>query len=182
ADPAAVELTNEEQEAILKIQEMLGLPTARVVLSVPQIEAILACGRALQKELKPIPVKDVILDPGEKAFFEFTADLLEITSGGGVRLHFPPEFYLDVFRGIITSSPPAQKIETGRLIITSRRVLFVGSNRTLAMSYDLITGMDLFIDLLRINSVGKDRVCVMGVENPPLVALAISYAYRDGTG
>lgn len=181
-DPESLDLSPEEQEAVLKIQEMLGLPTARVVLSVPQIEAILACGRALQKELKPITVKDVVLDAGERPYFEFLADLLDSPPGGGVRLHFPPEFYLDVFRGIITSSPAAQKIEGGRLIITSRRILFAGANRTLAVNYDLITGMDLFMDMLRINSVGKDRVCIIGVENPPLIALAISYAYRETSG
>ena len=181
-DPESLDLSPEEQEAVLKIQEMLGLPTARVVLSVPQIEAILACGRALQKELKPITVKDVVLDAGERPYFEFPADLLDSPPGGGVRLHFPPEFYLDVFRGIITSSPAAQKIEGGRLIITSRRILFAGANRTLAVNYDLITGMDLFMDMLRVNSVGKDRVCIIGVENPPLIALAISYAYRETSG
>lgn len=179
----AFDLKPEQRRIIMEIQEMLGLPREGIVLSAGQIEAVMACNRMIaHTEPNEPTTSPILLNPEERLFHSGTADLMEMPSGGGIRVHFPLEFDLAAFKGLNTPSPLARRLSSGSIVITSKRLSYTEANRQVEMPFDTITGIDLFADMIRIHGVGSSKALSLKVDNPPLVALSMTLAFSQTQG
>ena len=165
---------------VMDVQEVLGMPQDEVVLSAGQVEAILACSRMLvpQEQIGP-QASTLNLSPEERLFHSGSADLMELQSGGGVRVHFPLEFDLAAFKGLNTPSPNARRLSSGSVVVTSKRLSYSDSSRNVEMPFDTITGIDLFADMVRIHGIGSSKALSLKVDNAPLVVLAMTMAFNQ---
>ena len=176
----AFELKPDQRRLVMQAQEVLGLSQDEIALSAGQIEGILACSRLLSHPEQNTPaLTPLLVNDEERLFHSGSADLMELPSGGGVRVHFPLEFDLAAFKGLNTPSPAARRLSTGSVVVTSRRLSFTDSNRQVEMPFATITGIDLFADMVRIHGIGSAKALTLKVDNPPLVVLAMTLAFNQ---
>jgi hypothetical protein len=84
--------------------------------------------------------------------------------GTSIRVAKGLSFRVGASVGQSESHDELRLLDTGTFIITSERVVFCGSMRTLSMPFEQILGTEMFSDGLRINTEKRAKPCTFGFD------------------
>ncbi|HEY4027673.1 MAG TPA: hypothetical protein VGO86_14700 [Candidatus Dormibacteraeota bacterium] len=149
------------------------------------IDALLLAARFHTGGLAEVP-SPIELDAGEVAHLAVDAALARMPAGSR---HEPSGSGSDVstahtgllsWVGNLRNHPAPghgmSRIDIGALVLTSRRLLFVGSTEAVAISLDLVIDVDVFTDGLAVLQLGRESPDLFLVTAPRPVVLYLNYA------
>lgn len=186
-------VTEEEESHLRRLGDVLGTP----------MQGLATNNFALFEELAIAEINDgrfpVLADPpimvrkGEKVYASFNADLMKevvirefrggssgisVPLGGGVR------YRVGGMRGrsvVVGSELVAQ--DSGLLVVTSTRSVFVGQKKTLEFRNDKLVGLEQFADGLRLNVSNRQTASLFTFppgQSPSIAAALISASSSQG--
>jgi len=124
-------------------------------------------GLRLESPLKP----EIITKPGEQVVFALSPIELIGTktvyegAGGRVTVKIVPGVYLSGGGGRGESHEERVVVDTGDLVFTDKRLLFTGSNRTIALPWSKLVDLDDEAGELKVAGEGRERTLLFsGVE------------------
>jgi hypothetical protein len=171
--------TSEEFAQLSRIQEFLGLSTAKIELPVEAIENIFSCAKTLKQAPAPVFSGGFQLPAGEKIFYLYKTNILASLPLPGKKVHFPMEDPMTAFRGLTIRSPEKKVLNPGNLGVTSRRLLVQVGPDQIDISFESIFSVELFADAVKIHSAGQKPELCLHLENPPLLLLSIQRMYEN---
>jgi hypothetical protein len=126
------------------------------------------------------PVESPIeLGPGEVAHLVRDAALAppaQVTPpgpdgrGGAALAHTGIHHWIGTLRGGSAPLPGGQPVDTGVLIVSSRRIVFAGHGGSVAVPIEAILAMDVYDDGLAVLQLGREAADVFLVPDPRVVA------------
>ena len=128
--------------------------------------------------LPPIE-SSVQLGPGEVAYLERDAALGPTTQvappgpdarGGASLSHTGIHHWIGELRSGSAPLPGGQPVDTGVLVVSSRRIVFAGHGGSVSVPIDAILAMDVYDDGLAVLQLGRDVADVFLVPDPRVVA------------
>jgi hypothetical protein len=96
------------------------------------------------------------------------------SNGVSIRVAKGLSFRLGGIAGRSESHEELRSLDVGPLILTSERLIFIGSLRTKNISLADLLGLEAFTDALRVSQVGKSK--------PEIYALDLGLRLRSGSG
>jgi type II secretory pathway pseudopilin PulG len=149
---------------------------ARKEAMISQADAFLA-GVRQRKALTPISTQ-LLLKKGEDAYLEAVCSLNETRAvrqyqSGGVGFRIAKGVYVGGGRGRSVSVPEMTRIDSGRLVLTNRRLIFDGSVNDRTVPLDKIVSVNNFIDAVEISVENRQKSMYFTVPNPLIWATAI---------
>jgi hypothetical protein len=132
------------------------------------------------KERKSLPTinSSTFLNPGEHVFLEEESKLMETKSvrqtkgaGGGVRL------FKGVSIGQWSSKSESHKewrtIDTGKITLTNKRIIFDGSKENRVIQISKIIGVNTLLDSIEVSQETRQNSSVFIVKNPIIWTLVL---------
>lgn len=155
---------------ILKV--IRSLPTRKhrkKAAMIREANAFLAGIRA-RKALTPIAA-NILLKKGEDAYLEAACTLNETRSvrhyqGAAMRVRIAKGVYVGGGGGTSVSLPEMTRIDSGRLLLTNRRLLFDGSTDDRSIPLDKIVSVKSFLDAIEVSTESRQKSMYFTVPNP----------------
>jgi hypothetical protein len=142
--------------------------------------------RLRYEALRPVIISNLILNPGEHAFWNERATLYEQkvisrrseggSRGVSVRVAKGLSFRVGNHRGNLVSETGTVPVSSGSLIITSDRVAFVGDAKSFSIPHRKLLHVEPALDGIRFSEVNKQkpRIILYGEPNGDLVFEVLS--------
>jgi hypothetical protein len=169
-------LTTSEERRLFDIAAVLGFDQHRFTEVAGDLQTRLFVARANDGRLSPIPVS-VDLKGDELGYIETFAELLKRqavrewqsgSAGISFRIAKGVRFSTSQTRGrMVTVGSTLVPSDSGPIVVTSRRVVFLGDERTIEVPLSKLISLDVFDDGIRIHSSGRAA--------PPLFRLDPGY-------
>jgi hypothetical protein len=188
-------ISADQDRRITEAARVLRIDRDAVARSAPHLETKVALARANGGILPVLARPQLRLRPGEICYFETNAHLLPEAVGVGVARTAATGPQSDHGRWVPRGQPIAPSIaaerlvpmggagigaETGRLLITSERIVFRSRRRTVHVVYARVISFGLYSDGLRIRLSGRKRARGFRLQNAPLVAALANAASING--
>lgn len=151
------------RDAVRSSREKRGLEERRKAVA-EEAEAFFR-KMALRNKLPAIPV-NIILKPGEVGIFQEPSVLYEsrayrLYGGGGTRIQG-----IYIGGGASESHQRLRQIDTGRLILTSQRLVFDGQMESRAVNLWDVISANPWTDAIEVSSSRKQKSQICSVRNP----------------
>lgn len=176
---------------LIVIQRYLHLPDSEVA----EIKAQITRSRMLYDIqnglLPPILVTNIILTKGEIAYWAEPAALFEEkvvgrsyqggSSGVSFRVMKGVSFRVGAHRGQMVSQTAHVPVSNGLLVITNRRIIFQGDNKSFATKLDKLIDLNPHLDGLRFSESGrqKPRLISLPNQNGDIVCEVLSHVLSN---
>jgi hypothetical protein len=95
--------------------------------------------------------------------------------GGAALAHTGIHHWIGTLRGGAFPLPGGQPVDTGVLVVTSRRILFAGHGGSIAVPIDAILAIDVYDDGLAVLQLGREAADVFLVPDPRVVAFYVNW-------
>ena len=124
----------------------------------------------IQKGLRPMPI-DILLKENEKCFLQTKTALQETRavrhySGGGVGVRVMKGVYVGRGGGRSESKDEWRTLDQGRLILTSKRIIFDGGKENRVLPLEKIVSISPWLDAIEITAENRKKSMMFQVENP----------------
>jgi hypothetical protein len=123
--------------------------------------------RLRYQPLPPVVISNLILNPGENAFWSERATLYEQkvisrryeggSRGVSIRVAKGLSFRVGNHRGNLVSETGTVPVSSGSLIITSERVAFVGNDKSFSIPHRKLLHVEPALDGIRLSEVNKQK-------------------------
>ena len=179
-------LTPEEDAALRRLQQQLGLTESDLAADLTQVARLRTLAR-IEEGNFPDVRSPIQLVPDERCYWAVQTTLAErlavgatrhelkgITSNVGSSLSFDDDRELDALR-------PADDIlpsDLGVLVITSRRTVFQGARKTVSVPHARLASVTLYDDGIRIDELKPPARRYFLTEDPELTAAILLAAAR----
>jgi hypothetical protein len=137
-----------------------------------------------------VPVESPIqLGPGEVAHLTRDAALappVHVAApgpdgrGGAALAHTGIHHWIGTLRAGSAPLPGGQPVDTGLLVVTSRRIVFAGHAGSTSVPIDAILAMDVYDDGLAVLQLGREAADVFLVPDPRVVAFYTNWISEKG--
>jgi hypothetical protein len=181
-------LTEVEEKQLLNTAGVLGITNTQLNSDFKDILFRLVIARANDGRLLEVENPDMILKKDEKAHLEITASILKevaITEyqGGysGVSFRVAKGIRFNTGRASGRRVVVGHKViadDTGRLIVTSQRVVFLGRKKSIEMPFSKILSLDVFEDGVRIHLSNIKNAPLFQVINGDVVTATVNTAMK----
>lgn len=155
----------------------------------PDLLRVEALNNRLEREgLQPLPAAQVplLLKRGENAYYLTHADLYEEKvihterrgAGVGTSIRLVKGVSLRPF--LYRSHPVVKKdivqVDTGQLIVTNRRVVFIGQNKDATVDYKKLLGVTPYADALQFEHEGRKKPMIFKMDEPYSCLVYVTHA------
>jgi hypothetical protein len=179
-------LTSDEEARVSALADDLGVDARAVFVAVPGLVDEILIANANAGELSALPDPPIILKKGEQAYLSVAAELMKEVvdrhyqggySGVSFRVAKGVRVNTGGFRGhsVVTGSH-MEVSDQGQLVITSARVVFVGSRAPIELAYAKLISMDGFTDGVRFSVSNRAKAPLFRVRSGPLVLATVNAA------
>ena len=181
-------LTEVEEKRINAIAGLLGISQAEFESDFHDILFRLFIAKVNDGRLPIITDSGLVLRQGEKAHMDMRARLLKkvaVTEYQGA--HMGVSF--SIIKGVryhlggtsgrrVVVGSEIQEKDTGILVVTSHRVVFLGSSESMEMAYGKLLSMDVFDDGIRFHLSNRKNSPFFSLESGHVVAAAVNAAIQ----
>lgn len=182
-------ITREEEEELLKIQKYLGIEDVEIEANKKELHRMRILDEIQKGNIPQISVLNLVMGKDEKAYWSEPSMLVEekvISShyeggsrGMSFRIMKGVSYRVGAYRGHIVSEQGLVPVSSGDLIITKKRVIFRGDNKSFATDLNKILDIQLFSNgiFLAINNRTK-KIIIKFIEegNHQIIGALMSYA------
>lgn len=162
-------VSDSEAEQLKRIQQLLMVPDAEIGEIKASISRIQMINQIQNGILPSIQPSGLILLKGEIAYWEEPAKLLEEkvvkrgyvggSQGVSFRVAKGITYRVGASKGQLISETAVVPTATGKLVITNKRVVFIGDRKSLNIKLDLILNLEMYTDGMNItDSKGTPRI------------------------
>jgi hypothetical protein len=121
---------------------------------------------------------NIILKPGEAAFYSKPSTLFETRAirhyqAGHVGFRVARGVWVGGTSGRSTSTQEWDKIDTGTLTITNRRLIFDGRQQDRTVPLDKIVSVNCAVTWIEVSVEGRQKSMILAVDNPMIAAAII---------
>lgn len=179
-------LTAEEDSALRRLQEQLGLSEADLGGDFTQLSRLRMLARIAENNMPQVPAP-VPLVPDETCHWVVQctlADRIPVTTGERRELRGLSYEVLGIEpfaaageRDLLRPADDILPNDVGALIITSRRTIFQGARRTVSVPHARVDHVTLYGDGLRLEEIGQSRRYFL-VEDPELACAILVQSAR----
>ena len=183
------QVTKDEEQELSNIQKYLGLNDDEIQSSKKELARLRLLNEIQQGNMPTMPVTNLIMQKGEKAYWVEPAILAEEkvlrrrfeggSQGVSFRIMKGVSYRVGGFRGHSVSETGVVAVSTGNLIITNKRIVFQGDNKSFAVKMDKILDSQLFTNGLQFseNNRSKPRLIKFAqLGNHDIIGAILSYA------
>ncbi|MEI6587806.1 MAG: hypothetical protein WCO05_02560 [Candidatus Moraniibacteriota bacterium] len=183
------QVTKDEEQELLSIQKYLGLADDEIQSSKKELARLRLLNEIQQGNMPMIPVTNLIMQKGERAYWVEPATLAEEkvlrrrfeggSQGMSFRIMKGVSYRVGGFRGHSVSETGIVAVSSGELVITSKRAIFRGNNKSFAVKLDKILDIQLFTNGLQFseNNKSKPRLINFAQQgNQDIIGAILSYA------
>jgi hypothetical protein len=115
-----------------------------------------------QNQKIPSIQTSLYLKKGEEAYLEDSVTLMEtrsktISNRGGGAIRVAKGVYIGGSQGVSRSYPELRDIDTGKFILTNKRIVFSGDSTTKEFQLDKIMEINVYYDGISITYQGKEK-------------------------
>ena len=130
-----------------------------------------------RKALDPVST-DVILKSGETAFYSAPSALYETRAvrhyqSGTTGLRIAKGIYVGSTRGRSVSTQEWSCVDTGRLTVTSKRLIFCGGRADRTVQLSKVVSIESSFTAVEVSVEGRQKRMVLQADNPFVVAVII---------
>jgi hypothetical protein len=184
-------ITAEEEAELSKLQEFLKIPNAEIAKSKKELARLRLITEIQNGNPPTVSVQNVILQKKEIAHWSEPGSILEErvvkrryeggSQGVSFRIAKGVSYRVGGHRGHIVTDTAVVPISTGELIITNRRIIFRGDNKSFNLRLDKLLELNFYSDGVRLtDDKGKPRVVQFNdAENRDIVGATLSYAINS---
>ncbi|MDD4902775.1 MAG: hypothetical protein PHE24_06635 [Patescibacteria group bacterium] len=189
------QVTKDEEQELLTIQKYLGLADEEIQSNKKELARLRLLNEIQQGNIPTIPVKNLITQKDENAYWEEPATLIEEkvlrrrfeggSQGVSFRIMKGVSYRVGGFRGHSVSETGLVTVGDGDLIITSKRIIFRGDKKSFAVKLDKVLDIQLFTNGLQFSEINrsKPRMIRFGQEgNHNIIGAILSYAINHYGG
>ena len=179
-------ITQDEEDTLTAIGPALGVDSARFNHDFPDILERLVVARANDGRLPALAACSIILQKGEIAHLEASAQLLKWqavrewkggSSGFSFRVAKGVYYRTGRTRGhIVTTGQRLAPEDTGTLTVTSKRTVFSGSQKALQFAYPKLLDVQVYTDGIRLSVSNRQQPSTFHLTSPDAVAAVINAA------
>lgn len=183
------QVTKDEEQELEKIQKFLGLADDEIQHNKKELARLRLLNEIQQGNMPTVQVTNLIMQKGEKAYWIEPATLAEEkvlrrkyeggSQGMSFRVMKGVSYRVGGHHGHITSETGVVAVSSGELIITSKRAVFRGDNKSFAVKLDKILDIQLFTNGLQFseNNRSKPRLIKFAQQgNHDIIGAVLSYA------
>lgn len=183
------QVTRDEEQELKKIQNYLGLADDDIQHDKKELARLRLLNEIQQGNMPTIPVTNLIMQKDEKAYWVEPATLAEEkvlrrrfeggSQGVSFRIMKGVSYRVGGFRGHSVSETGVVAVSNGDLIITSKRIIFRGDNKSFAVKLDKILDTQLFTNGLQFseNNRSKPRLIKFVQQgNNDIIGAVLSYS------
>lgn len=183
-------ISDEEMEELRRLRQFLDLSDEDVHATDAELARLRLLTLIQAGELPVIDVPGLLLQRGEVAHWATDADLLEErvlrrsyqggSRGTTIRVMKGVSFRVRATRGQMVSESGIVPVSTGRLVITSKRVLFLGNPKGFTVRLDKVLGVEMYADGLQImDDKGNPRLLRLSPTHADFVGAVLSQAMNS---
>jgi len=186
-------ITDEEDEHLIAIQRYLNVQDGEIASAKRVLEHARLLRDIQRGELPTISVPGLVLQKAETSYWSEPASILEErvvkreyvggSRGMSFRIAKGVHYHVGSFRGHIESRKAVVPVSRGSLVITSKRLLFLGDSKSFSSRLDKLLETHLFRESLRVED-GSGRPHVFRFEstnNIDVVGAILSHAINAAT-
>ena len=180
-------ITAGEDETLRRLQSLLGLSDADLRDDRQQMQRVHMLARVERGDLPNVQAP-VALDAGERAHWVVQARLAQkLTIPGPARpplahLRFRIDsnapFHIDRARDGLATSEEVLPLDLGMLVVTSRRIIFRGARKALAIPHIKLDAVNVFNDAIRIEAADNEPSQLFLLDDAELTAAILLAAAR----
>jgi hypothetical protein len=180
-------LTQEEEDVLMEVGEAVGLEDDNWANDRDLLYR-LSIAKANDGRLSTLEDPNVLTKKNEVVHLEMLAGLMkEVTlrefrggsSGFSFRIAKGVRYRTGAFRGhSVVVGTQLQVADTGPLAVTSTRVVFLGSRKTIEVPYPKLLGVEVFSDGIRFSASNRQNAPLFRVENGDVVAATVNAAVQ----
>jgi hypothetical protein len=184
-------ITAEEEAELDKIQEFLKIPGTEIAKSRKELARLRLITEIQNGNPPTITIQNVVLQKKEIAHWSEPGSILEErvvkrryeggSQGVSFRIAKGISYRVGGHRGHIVTDTAVLPVSTGELIITNRRIIFRGDNKSFNLRLDKLLELNFYSDGVRLtDDKGKPRVVQFSdPENRDVVGATLSYAINN---
>ena len=179
-------LTVEEEKTLNEVLAALDIPDDDFTTKYLDVSQRLLIARANDGRLEPLPDPTLMTKEGELVYLETAASLMkEVVQrewrGASTGFSFPIakgiRFRTGQLRGeSVVVGTELQPEDDGVLCITSQRVAYLGSRKTMEFQYSKLMNVEVFTDGIRFNVSNRQRAPLFTVGSGEIVAATLNAA------
>jgi hypothetical protein len=182
-------LTKAEEDELLRVGELLGVPNGNIQARFPDLVIRLMIAGINDGRMPVESRPSMRPKTREVVHAEFAAALMKEvvrreyrggSSGISIPIGFGMRYSTSSTRGrSVVVGVELQAADAGVLAITSERVVFIGQRKTQESQYRKLVGMDVFTDGVRLSVSNRQTPSLFKVPSGDLVAAMINRAARN---
>jgi hypothetical protein len=160
-------LTSEEEDAFVEVCEALGITQEQLQNGFGEILSRLMVARLNNGRLQAVAEHKLMTKAGEEVYLEIGAELLKEVSirewqsgstGFSFRIVKGVRYHVGQTRGKSVVVGTELKIEdVGLLAISSKRIAFMGEQKTLEIPFAKLMNLDVYADGIRLHASNRQR-------------------------
>lgn len=181
-------LTVQEEVAFIDLAEALGVEQGALDTTYRDILVRLAVARANDGRLNEVEAPKLMTKPSEAVYQELPAALMKEVvrreyrggySGFSFRIAKGVRYHTGASRGrSVVVGTELQVADQGMLSVSSHRVAFLGSRRTMEVPYSKLMSLEVFNDGIRFHASNRQQAPLFRVESGDLIAATVNAAMQ----
>lgn len=192
ATKADQQVTREEEKELQAIQNYLGLDDQQVAHSKKELARLRLLNEIQNGNLPIVRAANLILQNGEQEHWLEPATLIEEkvvrgryrggSSGVSFRIMKGVSFRVGAHRGTFNSETDLVPVSGGELILTNKRIIFQGDQKSFATKLDKVLNIQLFNNGLRFSETNKSKQRIVkfaGNGNDDIIGAILTYAINS---
>lgn len=184
-------ITAQEEEELSRIKAYLGVQPGEVSASDRELARFRLLREIQEGHMPATTVPGLITQKGESAYWAEPASILEErvvrreyvggSHGVSFRIMKGVSYRVGAQRGQFVSTTGVVPVSSGQLVVTSKRIIFLGSKKGFNIRLDKAVGLELHSDGLTVtDGAGKPRVVQFAAPgNADIVGAILSYAVNN---
>lgn len=166
------DLTEKEETELLNIQKYLSISDNEIVNEKKEIDRLRLMSRIKNGDIPPITVVNLVLQKGEIGYWSEPSTLVEEkvinrryeggSSGVSFRVMKGVSYRVGSYRGRTITDMGKVVVDDGDLIITSKRLIFRGRNKSFGILLGKLLDIHFFKDGLQVTEANKSKPRMFG--------------------
>lgn len=169
-------LSPEEERSLHQLAEHFGLPPDRIPANRAQLERYRLLYRLEREPLPVVTVPGLVLRRGEAPHWVEPGELLEErvinrryeggSSGFSIRIAKGVSYRVGGHRGRIVTETGLVPVSRGELVLTNRRIVFKGDQKSVAAEWTKVIDVTLYVDGLKFSVTSRAKPVLVRFADP----------------
>jgi hypothetical protein len=187
-------VTRQEEKELTKLQQFLKIPESEIAKTKKELARLRLINEIESGNLPSTSVTNLILQKGEIAHWCEAGDIMEErvvsrryqggSQGVSVRIAKGVSYRIGSHRGHLITDTAVIPVSSGELIVTNKRVVFRGDNKSFSLRFDKLLDVHFFRNAVRVTGdKGKPHLVQFDDEdNSEIVGAVLSFAINNFAG